>query len=108
MQATVSNSDRIIVQKNLHRLGINRPEFVSVALNDVHEGKPHPEPYIRAAHLLGVAVEKYLQTLRYIILRNDEISLVLAYILAKALGLFVSQLNLGRILPPKHCCDLDV
>lgn len=51
-QATVSNSDRIIVQHNLDRLQINKPGAVSVALNDVCEGKPSPEPYLRAAHPL--------------------------------------------------------
>lgn len=54
-QATVSNSDRIIVDANLHRLGLNKPGQISVSRNDVVKGKPHPEPYLRAAKLLNVA-----------------------------------------------------
>lgn len=53
-QATVSNSDRLIVNANLDRLGLARPGLVSVSRNDVVQGKPDPEPYLRAAHLLGV------------------------------------------------------
>jgi HAD superfamily hydrolase (TIGR01509 family) len=54
-QAVVSNSDRIVLQANLHAAGLARPGLVSVAVNDVVRGKPDPEPYLRAAHLLGVA-----------------------------------------------------
>lgn len=54
-QATVSNSDRLIVNANLARLGLNSPGAVSVCRNDVLNGKPHPEPYLRAAELLRVA-----------------------------------------------------
>lgn len=53
-QALVSNSDRIVVETNVRALGLLVPRLVSVALNDVREGKPGPEPYLRAAHLLGV------------------------------------------------------
>jgi HAD superfamily hydrolase (TIGR01509 family) len=54
-QATVSNSDRLIVNANLARLGLAEPRAISVSRNDVVRGKPHPEPYLRAAELLGVA-----------------------------------------------------
>lgn len=37
-QATVSNSDRLIVQGDLGRLGLNSPGLVSVARNDVRRG----------------------------------------------------------------------
>jgi beta-phosphoglucomutase-like phosphatase (HAD superfamily) len=54
-QAVVSNADRIILQANLQAAGLARPGLVSIAINDVTHGKPEPEPYLRAAHLLGVA-----------------------------------------------------
>lgn len=53
-QAVVSNADRMVLMTNLKRLDLIRPGFVSVALNDVRHGKPEPEPYLRAAHLLGL------------------------------------------------------
>ncbi|MBT9385013.1 HAD family phosphatase [Pseudooceanicola sp. CBS1P-1] len=56
-QALVSNSDRMIVAANIATLGLERPGLVSVTRNDVVQGKPAPEPYLRAALLLGVAPE---------------------------------------------------
>ncbi len=53
-QAVVSNSDRTIVDVNLRAAGLVRPGLVTVARNDVRQGKPHPEGYLRAAYLLGV------------------------------------------------------
>jgi len=52
-QAVVSNSDRIVVNANIRVLGIEQPGFISVSMNDVLNGKPHPEPYQRGATLLG-------------------------------------------------------
>ncbi|MDX3927759.1 MAG: HAD family phosphatase [Shinella sp.] len=52
--AIVSNSDRIIVDVNLRAVGLQAPGLVSVSRNDVRSGKPHPEPYLRAAWLLDV------------------------------------------------------
>jgi HAD superfamily hydrolase (TIGR01509 family) len=54
-QALVSNSDRIVVDANIRAMGLLQPRLVSVTINDVRKGKPDPEPYLRAAHLLGVA-----------------------------------------------------
>lgn len=54
VQAVVSNSDRLIVDANLKAIGIVEPGFKSVSRNDVHEGKPHPEPFLRAAWLTGI------------------------------------------------------
>ncbi|MEO0991204.1 MAG: HAD family phosphatase, partial [Pseudomonadota bacterium] len=54
LQATVSNSDRMLVEANLQILGLSVPRAISVTRNDVRNGKPDPEPYLRAAHLLGV------------------------------------------------------
>lgn len=56
-QAVVSNSDRAVVNANLAVLRL-MPEPVSVARNDVAEGKPHPAPYLRAAALLGVPADR--------------------------------------------------
>jgi HAD superfamily hydrolase (TIGR01509 family) len=53
-QALVSNSDRIVVNANIRVLGLEEPGFISVSINDVLRGKPDPEPYERAATLLGV------------------------------------------------------
>ncbi len=53
-QAIVSNSDRLLLDANIRQLGLARPRMISVSRNDVLRGKPHPEPYLRAAQLLGV------------------------------------------------------
>ncbi|MHA6641482.1 HAD family hydrolase [Mesorhizobium sp. A623] len=53
-QAVVSNSDRLIVDANLHAVGLAFPGMKTVSRNDVREGKPHPEPFLRAAWLAGV------------------------------------------------------
>jgi beta-phosphoglucomutase-like phosphatase (HAD superfamily) len=55
--AIVSNSDRMIADANLRSVGLSLPDLISVTRNDVRRGKPDPEPYLRAAHLLGVAAE---------------------------------------------------
>ena len=52
--AIVSNSDRMLVDANLRAVGLQRPDFISVSRNDVREGKPAAEPYLRGAYLLGV------------------------------------------------------
>jgi HAD superfamily hydrolase (TIGR01509 family) len=53
-QALVSNSDRIVVEANIRTMGLIMPRLVTVTINDVRLGKPEPEPYLRAAYLLGV------------------------------------------------------
>lgn len=50
--AVVTNSDRIVLDASLRALGISRPDLITVSRNDVREGKPEPEPYLRAAWLL--------------------------------------------------------
>ena len=50
----VSNSDRVLVDANLRAAGLLRPHLVSVSRNDVRQGKPDAEPYLRAAFLLGI------------------------------------------------------
>lgn len=53
-QAIVSNSDRLLVDAALRAVGLVEPDLVTVSRNDVRAGKPDPEPYRRAAWLLGV------------------------------------------------------
>jgi beta-phosphoglucomutase-like phosphatase (HAD superfamily) len=53
-QGLVSNSDRILLSANIEACGLARAGQVSVARNDVRNGTPDPEPYLRAAWLLGV------------------------------------------------------
>jgi HAD superfamily hydrolase (TIGR01509 family) len=53
-QAIVSNSDRIIVNLNLHAVDLTHPDLVSISRNDIRKGKPDPEGYRRAAWLLGI------------------------------------------------------
>lgn len=52
--AVVSNSDRMLVDATLRTVRLQSPAQISVSRNDVREGKPAPEPYLRAAWLLGV------------------------------------------------------
>ena len=52
--AIVSNSDRILMDANLRAVDLHRPGLISVARNDVRQGKPDAEPYLRAAYLLDV------------------------------------------------------
>jgi HAD superfamily hydrolase (TIGR01509 family) len=53
-QAVVSNSDRLIVDANLGAVGLVYPGMRTVSRNDVREGKPHAEPFLRAAWLCEV------------------------------------------------------
>ncbi|WP_217571009.1 HAD family phosphatase [Mesorhizobium sp. GbtcB19] len=53
-QAVVSNSDRLIVDANLNAVGLTYPGMLTVSRNDVIDGKPLPEPFLRAAYLAGV------------------------------------------------------
>lgn len=54
VQAIVSNSDRLIVDANLRAVGIQEAGLKTVSRNDVRDGKPDAEPYLRAAWLAGV------------------------------------------------------
>jgi beta-phosphoglucomutase-like phosphatase (HAD superfamily) len=53
-QAIVSNASRMLLEANLAALGLQTPPLVTVSVNDVRNGKPDPEPYLRAAWLLRV------------------------------------------------------
>jgi sugar-phosphatase len=49
----VTSGTRQLASARLERAGIPRPKFL-VAADDVANGKPHPEPYLKGAELLGV------------------------------------------------------
>jgi HAD superfamily hydrolase (TIGR01509 family) len=51
-EAVASNSDRLVVARNLKAAGLAFPRAISVSRNDVREGKPKPEIYLRAAWLV--------------------------------------------------------
>lgn len=53
-QAIVSNSDRLVVDANLRAVGLAEPGLKSISRNDVRDGKPSPEAYLRAAWLFDV------------------------------------------------------
>jgi HAD superfamily hydrolase (TIGR01509 family) len=53
--AVVSGSPRASVVKTLTALGLLDKFPVIVGAEDYTHGKPHPEPFLRAAELLGVA-----------------------------------------------------
>ena len=54
VQGVVSNSDRLIVDANMRAIDIHEAGMRTVSRNDVREGKPFPEPYLRAAWLTGI------------------------------------------------------
>ncbi|WP_207477906.1 HAD family hydrolase [Arenibaculum pallidiluteum] len=58
-QACVSNSGRKVVEANFARLGHPGLAF-ALSRDDVVDGKPAPEPYLKAAARLGVAPEACL------------------------------------------------
>lgn len=53
-QVCVSNSNRPIVDANLDALGIADVMRATISLDDVSQGKPAPEPYAKAASVLGI------------------------------------------------------
>lgn len=55
-QACVSNAGRRVVEANLRAMGLPHFEF-GVSRDDVVNGKPDAEPYLRAAERLGVPPE---------------------------------------------------
>ena len=59
-QAAVSNSHRVVVNANLRHLRIDDLLEFSLALDDVAEGKPDPEPYRRAAERLDIVPARML------------------------------------------------
>jgi HAD superfamily hydrolase (TIGR01509 family) len=54
VQGVVSNSDRLVVDANMRAIGIHEAGMRTVSRNDVRDGKPFPEPYLRAAWLTQI------------------------------------------------------
>lgn len=54
VQAIVSNSDSLVVDANMRAIGLYEAGMRVVARNDVRQGKPDPEPYLRAAWLTEI------------------------------------------------------
>lgn len=57
--AVVTSGRRYLASSRLRRFGLPFPK-VLVTADDVRNGKPHPEPYLKGAQMLGVAAEKAL------------------------------------------------
>lgn len=53
--AVVSGSSRNVVERTLQILGIDHLVEVLVCAGETPNGKPHPDPFLKAAQLLGVA-----------------------------------------------------
>jgi len=53
--AIVTSASRRLLRARLAAAGLPTPA-VTVTADDVKVGKPHPEPYLRAAHLLGLPI----------------------------------------------------
>ncbi|MDX3974846.1 HAD family phosphatase [Shinella sp.] len=54
VQVCASNSAREVVDANLAAIGVTALMQASVSLDDVNEGKPSPESYLRAAQLVQI------------------------------------------------------
>jgi beta-phosphoglucomutase-like phosphatase (HAD superfamily) len=54
LQACVSNSTRRVVEANMDAIAMPQALRFGLSRDDVTHGKPHPEPYLRAAERLGV------------------------------------------------------
>jgi len=54
LQICVSNSNRPIVDANIEGLGISKMIVGSISLDDVTNGKPNAEPYLKACSALGI------------------------------------------------------
>jgi HAD superfamily hydrolase (TIGR01509 family) len=52
--AVVSGSGREAVEKTLHVLGIDHLIEVTVCAGETERGKPYPDPFLKAAELLGI------------------------------------------------------
>ncbi len=58
--AVVSGSSRIAVEKTLQILGIDHLVEVMVCAGETPQGKPHPDPFLKAAEFLGIAPKECL------------------------------------------------
>ena len=51
--AVVTSASRAVMEARLAHCGLPLPRY-SICADDIEHGKPHPEPYLRGAALLGV------------------------------------------------------
>jgi HAD superfamily hydrolase (TIGR01509 family) len=56
----VSGGDRLAIEKTLTILGISNLVEVLICAGDTPKGKPFPDPFLKAAALLGVAADQCL------------------------------------------------
>lgn len=56
--AIVSGGHRELVTQTLSKLGIANLFPVTVCAEDTAKGKPHPDPFLKAAELLGIPAKK--------------------------------------------------
>jgi len=97
-QAVVSNSDRMVVDANLSAVGLTGHGMRSIARNDVRQGKPDPEPFLRAAWLVGVEP-------RHCAAIDDSVPGISAGVAAGMLALFWPQIELARPPGVRHVRD---
>ncbi len=98
-QAIVSNSDRMVVNANLDAVGLSDPGLISVSRNDVRDGKPDPEPYLRAAWLLQAEPAHCLVV-------EDSVTGASAGIAAGMRTLFWPESNVVLPVGTEHIADL--
>ena len=55
--AIVTSGPRIVAEARMRRLGLPIPDAM-VTAEDVDEGKPSPQPYVRGAEALGIAADR--------------------------------------------------
>lgn len=53
-RAIATSSSRMRAHHHLKLVGLDKHFPVIVTRDDVDNGKPHPEPYLKAAHLIGI------------------------------------------------------
>lgn len=54
--AVVSSSERVLISARMRAAGLALPVHC-VAAEDIQQGKPHPEGYLKAADILGVPIQ---------------------------------------------------
>lgn len=91
----VSSAHRSEIDPVLDVTGLRAAFTAVVALDDVTNGKPHPEPYLRAAELLDLAPSEL------VVLEDTDIGVTSA----KAAGAYV--VGLTRTLGPERMREAD-
>lgn len=97
-QVVVSNSDRMIVDANLRAVGLTRHGLRTISRNDVRAGKPDPEPFLRAAWLVGVDPQDCAGI-------DDSVPGINGAVAAGMLALFWPQIDLAPPPGVRHVRD---